>query len=794
MTDKEKAAPRQECSLQNTHVDYTPEFTADNAQALLSNYPCCFLYEKGETKPDGKTATGKDPKGLAWPKNPRRPEHWKPGVGIGVICGAIPEGFPAAGLAVHCLDVDARHAPLAERYRDYLNDYLAAHDGDKLSRVGKPPKFLMPFTCKEELQKSDYTTKKYYPTGVEKSDADANQLEVLGAGNQFVAYATHPDTGKPYQWGTLDGLTLDDSLHATRPANLVELSREDLAEISAAFKRLAGEHGLVLEPTGPGNGSPLPAPPPEAWVDGSAPGEGGYTLAEVLPFLRNNGVDYDEWQKVGAAIKTAGGTYDDWLSYSRQCAEKHDETDMPKKWASFKDKPKGARMGTLARMAIANGMKSRKEQRQQKSPLPPKTPIASVFKLPAYPAELADLPYELGELQAFIGNRMTYPSIHMAGITALATLTAFAQKNITINSRDGLGFNEYYMILAPTGFGKEDIRKPLEILDKLADDAMTPEIVAEAGGGNLSGMEKTVIRHAAPASAQGTHVLLEDSHSVFFLSDEFAEWLRASHGNDKRQEALGYLMQAYTKATGTIEPGNAVTNKYKPVKNPRLSVMATSTAAAMFETLSREQADSGAYNRWVIHAGDEELPQKRYTGLVYEPAQPLLNFIAWVKAIPPGTRMKFSAEAFKAFIALDSELAEPVKRKDGILGGRLAEQSIKMAGLIALAARRLTIEPDDLKTAFNIRVGLYQRASALARHEGSLEGLHATGKALEQVAEVFRREPSVYRSQLPALSRRYKSLSLPERKAVVEALIAEGIAEPHLSRKAVLHSLVFEGK
>lgn len=538
----------------------------------------------------------------------------------------------------------------------------------------------------------------------------------------------------------------------------------------------------------------LPAPPHEAWVDGSAPGEGGYTLAEVLPFLRNNGVDYDEWQKVGAAIKTAGGTYDDWLSYSRQCAEKHDETDMPKKWASFKDKSKGAGMGTLARMAMANGMKSRKEQRQKNTPLPPKTPIASVFTLPDYPAELADLPHKLGQLQAFIANRMTYPSMHMAGITALATLTAFAQKNIIINSRDGLGFNEYYMILAPTGFGKEDIRKPLEILDLRADDAMTPEIVAEAGGGNLSGIDKTAIRHAAPASAQGAHELLEENRSIFYLSDEFAEWLRGSHRDGKRQEALGYLMQAYTRATGTIEPGNAVTNKYKPVKNPRLSVMATSTAAAMFETLSREQADSGAYNRWVIHAGDEELPQKRYTGLVYEPAQPLVDFIAWVKAIPPNTRMKFSGEAFEAFVALDSELAEPIKRKDGILGGRLAEQSIKMAGLIALAARRLTIEPGDLQTAFNIRVGLYHRASALARHEGSLEGLHATGKALEQVAEVFRRAPSLYRSQLPALSRRYKSLSLPERNAVVEALMAEGIAEKHVTKYAVLLSLVYEGE
>ena len=421
---------------------------------------------------------------------------------------------------------------------------------------------------------------------------------------------------------------------------------------------------------------------------------------------------------------------------------------------------------------------------QQQPPEPEK-----IFTLPDYPQDLLNLPYQLGALQDFIFGRMTYPSRATAGLTAFATLTAFAQTNITIKSRDGLGFNEYYMVLAPTGFGKEDLRKPVEVLDRRSDDAMTAEILAEAGGGDLSRATGVKLRHAAPASPQGMHQILEDYRSVFFLADEFAEWLRQSHSDAQKQAGLGYLMQCYTKANGIIEPGHAATQKYTPVKDPRLSIIATSTSEAMFESMSREQADSGAYNRWVIFAGDTELPKKRYTGLVYEPEQSLVDFVAWVKALPPGREISFSKEGFQAFMTLDDSLAEPIKRKDGVLGGRLAEQSIKMAGLIALSDRRFVIEAADMTTAFNIRVGLYRRAAALANHAGCLDGMHATGQALKQVASILQRVPGIYVSQIQNQSRRYQKLSLQEQKAVIEALESQGLAIREPGKKGYLRSL-----
>ena len=422
-----------------------------------------------------------------------------------------------------------------------------------------------------------------------------------------------------------------------------------------------------------------------------------------------------------------------------------------------------------------------------------KKDTSNVFTLPDYPQELLNLPYQLGELQVFILNRMTYPSVATAGITALSTLTAFAQTNITIKSRDGLGLNEYYMVLAPTGFGKEDLRKPAEILDYKSKKLMTVEYLHENGAGNLVGLSNVKFSYSAPASTQGTHQILESSRSVFFLSDEFAEWLRLSHKDSTKQAALGYLMQAYSKALSIIEPGHAVMTKYEPVKNPRLSILATSTAEAMFETMTREQADSGAYNRWIMFVGEQELPQKVYDGLVYEPEDELVDFIAWVKMQSEEMVIKFSKESFAEYKKLDQKLSEPIKRKDALLGGRLGEQSIKIAALLALSDKRFLMSASDIKIAFNIRIGLYHRAAALTAHEGNMDGLHSTGQALKQVTAIFEKSLLVYKSQLGTKSRKYAKLSMFEQKAVIDVLISQGIASQCVQSKAVLVSHICKG-
>lgn len=384
--------------------------------------------------------------------------------------------------------------------------------------------------------------------------------------------------------------------------------------------------------------------------------------------------------------------------------------------------------------------------------------------LPEHPPELLDLPDKLGELQDYIHGRMAYPCRATAGFYSFVVMTMLLQTENTISSRDGLGFNEFYLGLAPTGFGKEEVRK---VVGKVHYDTG----LAERSGA-------VALHYAAPPSMQGIHELIQDSRSGFFLADEFANWLKQSGTDSNKANALNYLMECYTKAVSIVHCGNAVTGSYKPVQNPRLSVVATSTGEAMFETLTRSQAESGAYNRWVIFVGPETLPEKRYEGMVYELPPDLLEWLRGVSEMSDQSResmLRFSHEGFKRFIELDKTLAEPLKARDGVIGGRLAEQAIKMAGIIAIASGHNHIGPDDIETAFKIRIGTYKRASAAIRKDGNIDGNDVSVKAKDQIAKALETHKVIYISQLSKNSRAYAKLTLRDQKAVQDALLSEGV-------------------
>lgn len=784
MIDTKKEAP---AATEAANKTPNTSILLDTAEAtsLLNSFDCCFL------KPGTKR-----PAGAEWQKRPQSPRNWN-GQGIGVICGYSQK----ASVAVHALDIDATDVRLADAMELFLKQMLGERTGTALKRVGKAPKFAVPFQRQTEIKKR--TTAAFYSHGA-KSD-NKNQLEILGAGNQLVAYGIHPGTGNPYQWTNL--ITgCPQQAYEVKPGNLVTLTDDDLTAIEQKFIQEAKRLGLQSETT-----RETPERPPRKAYKATSNTSGvidkvneQITLQDALEKHGYKRFPGGRYLFPGSSTGEPGVTiFTDDKDAKERCYSHHasDPLNDGHSHDTFSvltmlefGGDVSAAVAHLASIVDPDGQKKRQSEYIENSQALRMTPqeLAKMEKsadqaqrnnpsdLPDYPCELLNLPYQLGELQAFIFNRMTYPSAATAGITAIATMTAFAQSNITIQSRDGLGFNEYFMILAPTGFGKEDLRKPVELLNDRAEQPL--------------GVDKLKIRHAAPVSAQGIHQLIEQDRSTLFLSDEFAEWLRETKNNSQKQAALGYLMQAYSKALGTLDPGHAVTQSYTPVKRPRVSIIATSTGSAMFDTMTREHAESGAYNRWVIFPGDEELPQKRYTGLVYEPEQSLIDYITWLKSQSKGnqdTTVKFSPEGMESYIKLDQELAEPVKRKDPMLGGRLGEQAIKLAAVIALSDKRFEIQPSDLETAFNIRLGIYHRAYSLADREGNLGGQHKTGAALEAITKLFQRRESIYKSQLAAYSRSFKSLSVGDQEVVMKALINREIAKPCDGRNSLLISQVY---
>src|SRR3546814_13455876 len=64
-----------------------------------------------------------------------------------------------------------------------------------------------------------------------------------------------------------------------------------------------------------------------------------------------------------------------------------------------------------------------------------------------------------------------------------------------------------------------------------------------------------------------------------------------------------------------------------------------------------------------------------------------------------------------------------------------------------------------------IREGLYRRTASLIGYDGALSGMHPTGRALEQLRAHFQAKPSIYRSNLKKVSRRFGALSVHDQES-----------------------------
>lgn len=96
-----------------------------------------------------------------------------PGHGVGLRTGAL------VGIDIDVLDPD-----LAQQIERLVRDRL----GETLNRVGLWPKRLLPYRIEAPLRKITW------------GHTRGAQVEVLGQGQQFVAFGIHPATGVPYEW------------------------------------------------------------------------------------------------------------------------------------------------------------------------------------------------------------------------------------------------------------------------------------------------------------------------------------------------------------------------------------------------------------------------------------------------------------------------------------------------------------------------------------------------------------------------------------------------------------------
>ena len=227
--------------------------------------------------------------------------------GIGIACGRIA-----------AVDIDVKDPKYALQIEQLAFETFGQTPA---IRIGQQPKRLLVYRTKSPFKK-----------------VRAGPVEVLCHGQQFVAFGVHPETKQAYQWPveSLADIDIDD---------LPEIDEEAAREFVIKAQKIlpADMRGSRLGPDLSGerkDGGDL---------------EGTYAAIEsALRYIPNDDLHYDDWVKLGLAIKGALGDEgeDLWCEWSAKSSK--DEADQTlKTWSSLKPTKIGA--GTVYSYAMDNG-------------------------------------------------------------------------------------------------------------------------------------------------------------------------------------------------------------------------------------------------------------------------------------------------------------------------------------------------------------------------------------------------------------------------------------------------------
>ncbi len=268
--------------------------------------------------------------------------------GVGVLCGQ--GAHPLVGL-----DIDTANAELAEHMVRWCSDNL----GLTCERVGKPPKILLVYRAAEPGWNKI--------TGAWYRDAAGTRqrYEILGHGQQFVAYHVHPDTQAPYEWvDLLGGLT---EVNAT---DLPIVTRAQLDAFGREFDAAAARFGLERETS-----AARAAPERETLaVVGEflpADDDDGLDAIDRLPLglppdeLRDHAMrlaaagcwdGYDAWLEAGMVLhhEFSGALegFEIWHEASTCAAKYESRDDCLAKWRSFRVEPANGKRPRTARSLV----------------------------------------------------------------------------------------------------------------------------------------------------------------------------------------------------------------------------------------------------------------------------------------------------------------------------------------------------------------------------------------------------------------------------------------------------------
>lgn len=706
-------------------------------------------------KVPGQYARGQWKPYAGWQRHCTRPtkplevniwERW-PDCAIGIACGAV-----------IAIDIDITDAEQALKIETLARDRL----GDTpLLRIGQAPKRLL-----------IYRTDTSFPS-IQRAN-----IQILANGRQFLAYAIHPETKRPYEW--LDSSPLD--------VDLTDVPAVDNASCQT-FLNVAAEM-LPIEM----RASRLPIAPDHV---ASGKGKRGTyeAIADALAWLPNDDWHYDDWIAIGLAVKGALGEQgrDLWMQWSAK-STKHDPDYAARKWDHDMRNPR-AGAGTIYWHASRYGwvplpslILDAEEAEHAALPHPAEALIERVAahakRAPDRRSPVSDLLHLDGLLKRMVDSIVMSAVSPQPLLALAASLTALgALMGRRYRSPTGLRSNLYTVGIANSGGGKEHARKWIK------EAFFAAGLQMYLGGNNI-------------ASGQAILTSLRAHASRLYQLDEFGHFLASvlSHrAPTHKLEVWARLTELYTQADGWLQGTEYANQKERPredICQPTCCVHATTAPAPFWKALEGGSMIDGSLARWLIFQSEEDYPE------IVDDPMPIAvsdDLCEALRAITRGaighdyggnTAMLMTAEAAptpytvpyapgaqKAFRELKAQEREWLRqgRSSGheAIIARYAENSIKVALIRAVSANpeRPEIQLAHAEWAAKlvahcIETTLTEAAAHLADNE--TEAKH------KKVMQVIRQAGANGISQ-SCLTRNTQYLKSHERSDIVNALIEAGL-------------------
>ena len=593
--------------------------------------------------------------------------------------------WPEAGIGIAAgrvigIDIDVVHSAAIAHEIEALAKRML---GDTPAvRIGRAPKRLLVYRAVQP-----FAGFKYPP------------IEVLGLGQQFIAYGVHPETGQPYDWPV---------------STLADLTPDELPAITEAQAREFAKEAYLLIPLDQRPKS-LRVGPRSTGECANLPEQRGTfeAVEDALAHIVNADLAYDSWVRIGMAIKGALGDegwplFEDWSATS----QKNDPKTTARSWRSFAPQRIGA--GTLYKLALDNGWQpapdlqlngevvinghhpARELLEALQSPDPITTEPAG-DSLPApkpLPAGWDQVGGVIADMMALMAVTAKRPQPVLALGASLCAVGALMGRKYRTESNTRS--NLYVVGIAESGAGKNHSRVVINELFRKAN------LLQYLGGNKI-------------ASGSGLLTAIQRQPAILFQLDEFGMFLSAAADRKRSPryvcEILDLMTELYTTAGTTyfgIEYASTQhNNAHRAIHQPCACIYGTTTPLHFWQALQASNVADGSLARFLIMESEDDFPDSNEAFGVIDPPPDLIDKLILIhqgggklngnltdvgaidEVLVDPRVVPMTPAARDAFRALDQELVRKLRTSRGTgfssILARIEENATKLALIRAVS-------------------------------------------------------------------------------------------------------------